>query len=623
MTDRLNKLAERYGIEPGYVSETGDWVETPAQAKANLLAAMGVAAGTLAEIETNFRKAPKPIPTDDAIIPARSAYWPGWLVEHRTWGLSTQIYGLRSQRNWGIGDFEDLANLAETAASFGADFIGVSPLHALFLADPARVSPYSPSSRVFINALLIAPDRVPGFASLPGRDTLTDKLAALRATELVDYLEVRRVKLRALEALFAHFAKAGDAEAQKAFARYCRDEGKQLASHALFEALSEHFVAEGGHASWLTWPSDYQNPKNLAVRDFARGAKKRIEFHTWLQWLADTQLKEAQGRAKAAGMRIGLYLDLAVGISPDGSSSWLGGKALDRRVRIGCPPDAFNAHGQDWGLVPFSPSGLAQERFEPFRALLRAGMRHAGALRLDHAMGLTRLFLIPEGGSAKDGAYLRYPFRQLLETAAEMSWIFRSVLIGEDLGTVPPGFTDTLIRAGLLSYQVLYFTTQDGAFLPPDAYRREALVCAATHDLPTLKGWWTGNDIAWRVKAGQATDAEAETQADERRHDRQLLAESLAAVGLLSGDVAQATQMAEMSDEFLVAVHRFLARTPCRLFCVQIDDALGIHEQANLPGTVNEHPNWRRKMPIPIEELGAHPLFRAVTTAVAAERPRS
>ena len=631
MPDRLDSLAERYGIAPGYSSEQGEWIETPIETRAKVLGAMGVPTATERQIETSLAHAPEPPPAEDAVAVPRSGFWPEWLVDQRAWGLSLQLYGLRSERNWGSGDFEDLARLAELVARFGADFIGVSPLHALFLADPTRISPYSPSSRSFLNPLLIAPDRVPGSEQLAGRDALTAELAELRKTELVDYVAVQRVKLRTLEALFDHFVKADDAEPKEAFALYRREQGDALAHHALYEALAEHFVARGGSVAWTGWPAGFGDPKSLAVRDFARGAKRRIEFHSWLQWVADAQLARAQARAKAAGMRIGLYLDLAVGVSPDGATSWSGGKAIARQARIGCPPDPFTTEGQDWGLVPFAPRGLAQEGYEPFRALLRANMRHAGALRLDHAMGLARLYWVPEGMSARNGAYVRYPFRPLLEAVAEESWVFRSIVIGEDLGTLPPGFTDTIVRAGLLSYQVLYFGHTGTAFQPPEAYRREALVCASTHDLPTLKGWSIGGDIDWRLKAGRTTEAEASRLWEDRKRERRLLGEALTEAGLYEAslypdaralkDGRTANQQA-MPDEMLIAVHRFLARTPCRLLAVQLDDALGAIEQANVPGTVDEHPNWRRKTAVTIEELGAQPLFGSLFDAVATERPR-
>jgi 4-alpha-glucanotransferase len=623
MADRLEQLAQRFGIAEGYVSEVGEWVTTPPETKAKVLAAMGVSLDGEGDGESTLvDKSELPLFDGDASL-SKSAFWPSFLVDQRVWGLAIQIYSLRSSRNWGIGDFEDLARLAEIAAAFGADFVGVSPLHALFVADPSRISPYSPSSRIFLNPLLIAPDRVTGFDSLAERDAFEAELAALRETELINYPAVYRVKLHALAALFRHFMKTANASAKEAFARFRRQQGSALEAHALYEALAEHFVAEGGSVSWKTWPTEYQHPNHLAVRDFARAAKRRIEFHSWLQWIADIQLADAHKRAKTAGMRIGLYLDLAVGISPDGSQSWLDGPEIARHARIGCPPDPFSACGQDWGLVPFSPIGLEVRRYEPFRALLRASMRHAGALRIDHAMGLQRLYWIPEGSTARSGAYVGYPFRELLENVVEESWIFRTIVIGEDLGTVPPGFSDAIVRAGLLSYQVLYFMARDGSPLPPHAYRREALVCASTHDLPTLEGWWLGKDIDWRLMTHRATRAEAENQRVDRERDRRLLVQALVAAQLSPPRGGEDEHHQNMSDEVLIAVHRFLARTPCRLFSVQLDDALGITEQANLPGTIDEHPNWRRKTPVPIEKLEQHALFLAVVGAAAAERSRS
>ena len=615
MRGRLEKLAKRFGVAKGYVSEKGDWVTTPPETQAKVLEAMGV------PVHDADAVLPEPPPFEDVAALSGSAYWPPFLVDHRAWGISVQAYSLRSSRNWGIGDFEDLAQLTEFAAGLGADFVGANPLHALFVADPSRTSPYSPSSRDFLNPLLIAPDRVPGFGQLPERAELEAALPPLRETELIDYTGVHRVKMRALEALFAHFVANANADAKDAFEAFCREHGKTLEGHALFEALSERFVAEGRSAAWTTWPEDYQDPDNLAVRDFARAAKHRIAFHAWLQWVADSQLANARERAKAAGMRIGLYLDLAVGISPDGSRSWINGPAIARQARIGCPPDPFSAAGQDWGLVPFSPVGLAEERFEPYRSVLRSNLHHGGALRIDHAMGLQRLYWIPEGSTATDGAYVAYPFRELLEGVVEESWIAQTIVIGEDLGTVPPGFTDMMVRAGLLSYHVFYFSERDGIWMPPHAYRREALVCASTHDLPTLKGWWVSRDIDWRVKTGRATETEAVVQRHDRLRDRKLLLKALVGAQALAPNEARA-ESPEMPNDVLVAVHRFLAHTPCRLLAVQLDDALGLVEQANLPGTVDEHPNWRRKTPVTLEALGEQKLFRAVIEAVAAERPR-
>lgn len=617
--DTLEALARAYGIVPSYVNEQGESIVIPLERKEQLLKLMGVATEP-GEIDTSLRNAPEPPPAPENVAVDKSGFWPRWLVDSRVWGLTCQLYSLRSARNWGIGDFEDLARLAEIAARHGADFIGLSPLHALFVADPDRFSPYAPSSRIFLNPLFIAPDRLPWADGLFAANEA--ELGALRRTKLVDYRNVYAVKLRALKAVFDRFQETASPAERESFAAYRAEQGEPLLQHAIYEALSEHFVAQGGHVAWSTWPEEYRDPANVAVRDFARAQKNRIAFHIWLQWIAGRQLAEAQARAKAAGMRIGLYLDLAVGVSPDGSRAWINGKSIARQARIGAPPDALGPEGQDWGLVPFSPRGLAEESIEPFRALLRANMRHAGAMRLDHAMGLQRLFWIPEGESARHGAYVRYPFREMLEAVAEESWMFRCIVIGEDLGTLPPGFTDTIVRAGLLSYQVLYFTRHDGHLLPPHAYRREALACVSTHDLPTLKGWWTGSDINCRAEAGRCTREEAGAQLMARDGERRALLRALAEAGLTSLD-PEGPLPEVMPDDLLVAAHRFVARTPSRLFAVQIEDALGQTEQANLPGTTGEHPNWRRKIGVPIEELEDQSLFRSLTGALAEERPKA
>jgi 4-alpha-glucanotransferase len=262
------------------------------------------------------------------------------------------------------------------------------------------------------------------------------------------------------------------------------------------------------------------------------------------------------------------------------------------------------------------------ERLEPFKSVLRANMRHAGALRIDHAMAMQRLYWIPEGNKAVDGAYVAYPFRELLEGVAAESWISQTIVIGEDLGTIPPGFTDTMVRAGLLSYQVFYFSEEDGVWRAPHAYRREAMVCASTHDLPTLRGWWVCNDIDWRVKCDRATETEAVMQREDRQQDRKRLLDALMGAQALKPDPSYADAK-EMPDDVIIAVHRFLAATPCRLLAVQLDDALGTVEQANVPGTVDEHPNWRRKIAVPIEDLKDQALLKAVASAVATERPKT
>ncbi len=630
MTDDFHRLAAAYGIEPGFLNELGAWIETPGEVKSKVLGTLGVPCSCDDDIRAALQIAPEPLPGAEGISIERGAFWPPWMTDGTGWGLSCQLYGLTSDRNWGIGDLEDLARLTEIAGGLGADFLGINPVHALFTADPERISPYAPSSRLFLNPMMIAPDKVEGYAKV--RDTLAPheaELASIRATKLIDYPSVYRVKMAAFEALYARFTSArGDGAKSRRFIfrQFVQDGGEALLAFCLYETLSEHFVREGGYVAWQTWPEDCRDSTSAASRAFAREHRGRLAFHAWLQWIAETQLAETQARALAAGMRIGLYLDLAIGVAPAGALSGGQSPARARAARVGCPPDMFSAEGQNWGLVPLSPAVMRGGE-NAFARVLEANMRHAGALRLDHVMGIQRLYFIPETESAQFGAYVRYPMKEMLEIVSDASWKMRCIVVGENLGTVPIGFNDAMTGAGLLGYRILYFTRGEGRMAAPGEYPREAMVCASTHDLPTLKGWWTGSDIAWRLKVERITEEEADLFRKDRELDKQLLLVTLADEGLIDRHIADAARSGdmppEMPDWIVLAVHRMLARTPSRLFAVQLDDALGVTEQPNLPGTTDEHPNWRRKTPVKIEALGTHEGLRVLAAAISAERPRS
>jgi 4-alpha-glucanotransferase len=607
MTTELDRLAEAHGIALSYITETGEERFPSEESKRRMLAAFGVPAGTDEEVRRSL-----------AALEPR-CHLPGWLNGQGAWGLTCQLYSLRSDRNWGIGDFEDLARLAELAAGTGADFIGVNPLHALFSAEPARFSPYSPSSRRFLNPLYIAVDR---FETIHAPDEAA--LAAVRAAELVDYPAVADLKRRAFEAEFAHFQAhdLGSGSAREcAFLAFRRQRGAMLDDFALFEALSEHFARQGQHCGWHCWPEAFRDKNNKAVRTFAKGHPDRVLFHAWLQWMAQEQLAMAQSRAKAAGMRIGLYLDLAVGVAPDGADTWCQPDVVLRGVRVGAPPDAFNANGQDWGLAPISPRALASDGARVFGQIIADATAAAGAVRIDHVMALTRLYLIAEGVPSADGAYVAFPFRQMLGAVSQASQQHGAIIIGEDLGTVPPGFRETLQETAILGYRVLFFEREgDGRFRQPQHYHREAMACISTHDLPTLSGWWAGTDIDDREALGLDEAASAAAQRLQRSADRQLMMAALIEAGLIS-EVPEDT--AELSQEIAVAISRFLARTPCRLVALQLEDLAGMRDRANLPGTIDEHPNWRRRLAAPLEALIASEGFQVITRAVAAERSRT
>jgi 4-alpha-glucanotransferase len=546
----------------------------------------------------------------------------------RLWGVTAQLYGVRSQRNWGIGDFTDLAELAEQAAALGASAIGVNPLHALFPADARHVSPYSPSSRLFLNVGYLDPEAVSDFAeSSQVRALLADagfrsELENARAAELVDYPAVWRLKLRVLELLFASFQRhhlAASTERALAFRNFRAEMGEALEQHARFDALHEHALGITGTWSWREWPAPLRHPDSPEVAAFAREHRDRVEFFAYLQWQADQQLAGAQARARAAGMQLGLYDDIAVGVSPAGATAWANPGVSLSGVSAGAPPDLFNLHGQNWGLAPLSPVGLRDGAYALFAATLRHNMRHAGAVRIDHVMGLQRLFWIPEGAAPADGAYARYPFADLARIIALESERHRCLVIGEDLGTVPRGFRPAMQRAGLLSCRVLYFErTAGGAFLPPEAYPRQALVSVSTHDLPTLRGFWTHRDWRWRDLLRCFPDEDASKSAHAARgRERILLLQALHRAGLLPAGIDPERPPDELSVELALAVHRYLAATRGQLVMVQLEDALGEEEQPNLPGA-EEHPNWRRKLGSYLERFSDEPMVGHIAEAMTA-----
>jgi 4-alpha-glucanotransferase len=624
----LDRLAEAYGIPPTYISETGEVVTVSPEAKRGALAAMGIPVKDETALEESLAAAPAHL--EDALAAhARAAcFVPDWLHDGRAWGVTCQLYSLRSARNWGIGDFDDLARLAEIAAAGGADFVGVNPLHALFLAEPARCGPFSPSSRRHLNPLYIAVDQVDGFEP-EDLEAVGDVVAAARAAEHVDYRAVAAAKLAALAAVYARFADdpARTAERQ-ALEDFCRAGGEDLYNHALFEALSEDMVRRGAYSGWHSWPAEYHAPNADAAQQFARENAERVRFHAWLQWLATGQLSCAQSRALAAGMRVGLYLDFAVGVAPDGSATWSDPALVVPGARVGAPPGYFNEAGQDWGLAPLSPAALQQRALRPFRETLSDVMRCAGALRIDHAMGLTRLFWIPDGLDARNGAYVRYPTSEMFRAVAEVSQQRRTIVIGEDLGTVPPGFRELMHEAGMHGYRVLYFERRgDQHFIEPHGYPREALAVVSTHDLPPLRGWWLGNDIDLRERSGLPGGENPDERRHERARDRRMLCTALAEENLLPDELAQAVRGQadlphDLPDSILVGAHLYLARSPARLLGVQLEDLTGTIDQVNVPGTVDEQPNWRRRVATPLEALPESPSFRLVAEAVRHERPR-
>ncbi len=523
----------------------------------------------------------------------------------RLWGLSVQVHGLRGRDDWGMGDFAALGALARTVGRQGGAFVGVNPLHALFPARPLHCSPYSPNTRLFLNPLYIAIPQVPEYPECPAALDAGVGLDALRAPGLIDYAGVAARKWPALEALYASFVARhqGRRTARgKAHAAFVEAGGAPLRRFAVFEAIAEAHVDAGW--SWRDWPEELQDPAGEAVRAFAAAHEDRVGFHLWCQFEADRQLAQVAETAARSGQAIGLYRDLALGSDPTGADAWIWKDMLVGGLAVGAPPDPLNARGQNWGFPPFHPERLADAGFQPFAEMIRANMRHAGALRMDHVLGLMRLFCIPHGFEGREGIYLRMPFDALVAVLAIESWRNRCLVVGEDLGTVPEGFRDRMTAEGILSYRLFFFErTEDAGMLPPEDYPRLAAVAGSTHDLPTLCGFWNGRDLAWKHDLDLfATQEIKDAESMGRHYDRPRIHEALAAAGL---------PMTHLDDPFypppelVESVYAWLARTPSLLELVQIEDVLGEWEQANLPGTLDEHPNWRRRIAVAAEDLEA------------------
>ncbi|WP_300320501.1 malto-oligosyltrehalose synthase [Accumulibacter sp.] len=552
----------------------------------------------------------------------------------RVWGPTVQLYGLRSRRNWGIGDFGDLRTLIDLSADAGGGVVGVNPLHALFAEDPTRISPYSPSSRCFVNALYLDVEAIPEFAeceaarNIVASERFQGRLRRLRAAAQVDYQEVSAAKREVLAAVYRHFRDqhlASDSHRARAFRVFRADGGQGLEWHARFEALQEHFrrdnVAVWG---WPAWPAEYRDPRAPAVAAFAAEHAEAVEYFAWLQWLADEQLTALGQQSWRRGLGIGLYQDLAVGVNPGGSEAWAWQDAFAKGAYVGAPPDEFNPVGQDWGLPPLVPHRLQEAAYAPLIAVLRANMRHCGALRIDHVMGLVRLFWVPVGLPASQGAYVGYPLEDLLGIVMLESQRNRCMVIGEDLGTVPEGFRPRLATAGILSYRPFLFERgPEGHFKPPAEYPRQALVAVSTHDLPTLQGFWKGHDLDTRARLQLFPSEDQYDQVVvERAQDRARFLMALKHEELLpEGATVHPFSVPEITPDLAVAIHAFLARTPAQLLVVQPEDILGVVEQANLPGSRDDqHPNWRQRLPLDLEDWPDDGRFAAVGEVLIEER---
>ncbi|HEY0393044.1 MAG TPA: 4-alpha-glucanotransferase [Candidatus Elarobacter sp.] len=546
--------------------------------------------------------------THVVVVPARAHPPRG-----RTWGIALQMYTLRSARNCGIGDFADLRAVCRLLGERGAAYVGINPLHATFRSDPESASPYAASSRVWLNWLSIAVDDVPESRSAAARGVMRrrgrrNEVEALRARDHVDYTRVAALKDELLRACFG--ALEADAERHAAFESWCAAQGEPLTRFAVFETLVARHGRDLG-----AWPATFRTPTSPDVALFAAAEHDEVRYAMYLQWLAADQLAAVAADAARHGVR--LYRDLAVGVDANAADVWADAGAYVREVSVGAPPDVLNTLGQDWGLPPLDPRGLARDGYAELLTLLRANCRDAGALRIDHAFSLARLYWIPRGGDPRSGTYVEYPLDDVRGIVALASARERCVVIGEDLGTVPEGFRERMEATGVLSYRILFFERRlDGSFVPPEEYPALALAASGTHDLPTMAAWLRGEDLELRERLQLLESPLAEARA-ARETERALLLDTLIA----HGDLAPG----EREDDVAVAVaaNRYLAATPCAIVMAQLDDVLEEREPVNVPGTSVQYPNWRRKLATGVEALASDARLTRLCAALSEIRPRT
>ena len=534
------------------------------------------------------------------IIAPRRCYLPPALAgDHKAVGLATHLYAVRRNGDAGIGDFTALAMLGRLAAGAGAVTVGINPLHALSAVQPDQASPYHGNDRHFLDWLYLDLAKVPDATALP----------AVPVAPLVDYPAVRAAKRAALEAAYQTFRRRPvEDPLVRERAAFVASGGEALRRFAVFEAIAE----SRPDTVWPAWPEALRHYASPAVAAFAAANADRVGFALHLQWLADRQLAAATAEMRAAGLSCGLYRDLAVGSSPAGAEAWAAADDLVTGVSVGAPPDPFTEDGQVWDLPAPDPLRMAETGYAGFQALLAANMRHAGLLRIDHAMALTRLFLVPEGMKAMEGTYVAYPVDDLLGVLALESVRAQCAVVGEDLGTVPEGFREKLSASGVLSYRVVPFEQDATGFRPPSSYPVDAVASASSHDLPPIPALWTGSDLAIDVAIGRITPADLPAAQAFRALERLRLATALEDASV-EGVTADTTDTAAVVD----AVHAFLAETPSRLVTLQVDDLTGETEPLNKPGTDRERPNWRRRLSMSVEEMAESTIPARIAAVVA------
>ncbi|MEL0067816.1 MAG: 4-alpha-glucanotransferase [Gammaproteobacteria bacterium] len=546
------------------------------------------------------------------IAAPRKCYSPADANFKRIWGLAAQLYSLSSPTSWGIGDFACLYDMVESACAKQMGAIGLNPLHPLFPSNPAHRSPYSPTSRCFLNTMYIAVDQVDGYqdtealeAWMAG-DEFKKLLSQVQQSDLIDYETVGYLKFKALRMIFEQHKEqllSLKTEMGEDFARFRATEGTDLELLATYDALYHHFVKDEQYG-WFAWPEEYHNPDSESVRDFVSKNEDEVHYYAWLQYVADKQLRQVTEFAKQKGMPVGLYLDLAVGCDGGGAEVWSNQPAYLAGASVGAPPDAMNVLGQDWGLTPINPFVLKQQEYKPLAKALRCSMKYAGALRIDHILGFMRQYWVAPGMAADQGIYIRFPMDEMFRIIARESHLNQCVVIGEDLGTVPEGFDKIMEQAGLLSYKVLFFERwESGLYKRPELYPEQSMATVSTHDLHTLVGWWTGRDLQWRRDLNLYPNTEMRDNEEAGRPgDREALIAAMVDYGLLNGEFKDLNDKERM-HLLSLCVQRFLGESNSAIQLIPLEDALELEEQVNIPGTIEEHPNWKRKIPIPVDAI--------------------
>ena len=554
---------------------------------------------------------------------------------NKSWGPSVQLYTLKTEHNWGIGDFGDLKQLVADIATRGGDFVGLNPIHSLFPANPEGASPYSPSSRRWLNLLYIDVSAVPEFALCSaaqervGSHEFQQSLHAVRATEWVDYSEVSRLKMSVLPLLFSEFQQrhlATNSPRAQNFAAFVAKGGNSLLHQASFDALHQQLHDKDESVwGWQVFPVELRDINSDAVQTFIKQNQPAIQRYMYLQWIADEQIADVQKFALAQGMNMGIYRDLAVGVADSGAEVWADDGTLCQDVSIGAPPDVLGPLGQNWGLPPLNPAQLKATGYDAFIQLLRANMQHCGALRIDHVLGLLRLWWIPKGGNAISGAYMYYPVQDMLAILALESQRHQCAVIGEDLGTVPDEIVSLLSDAGIHSYKVFFFeTAEDGGYFSPAHYQPQSMATLCTHDMPTLRGFWHCEDLKLGQTIGLYPDqAQLNGLFDDRCKSKQAILNSVSWHGKLAESVGRNADYVPMDQALSNSLQLHLAAGSSSLLSLQLEDWLAMDKPVNVPGTVDEYPNWRRKLSVTLDDMFSCPNVNYLTAELTAARAKA